>query len=137
MKPIKEDRKKFDIDLAYGTIREEKIADMMTNKKIEVKSEKDLWQKSGNICIEYESYGKPSGIMATKADYWVHILAEGDKDYCRLIFDTRTIKRLAKKYIGTLKNGGDGWRSRFVLIPLAEIFLPKNLSKSMQERIVK
>ena len=53
MKPIKEDRKKFDIDLAYGTIREEKIADMMTNKKIEVKSEKDLWQKSGNICIEY------------------------------------------------------------------------------------
>ena len=51
MKPIKEDRKKFYIDLAYGTIREEKIADMMTNKKIEVKSEKDLWQKSGNICI--------------------------------------------------------------------------------------
>ena len=49
MKPIKEDRKKFDIDLAYGTIREDKIADMMTNKKIEVKSEKDLWQKSGNI----------------------------------------------------------------------------------------
>ena len=38
----------------------------------------------------------------------VHILAEGDKDYCRLIFDTRTIARLAKKYIGTLKNGGDG-----------------------------
>ena len=44
MKPTKENRKKFDIDLEYGTIREEKIADMLTNKKIEVKSEKDLWQ---------------------------------------------------------------------------------------------
>jgi hypothetical protein len=46
VKPTKEDRKKFDIDLEYGTIREDKIAEMLTGKKIEVKSEKDLWQKS-------------------------------------------------------------------------------------------
>jgi hypothetical protein len=52
MKPNKKDRKKFDIDLEYGTIREEKVADMLTKKKIEVKSEKDLWQKTGNICIK-------------------------------------------------------------------------------------
>ena len=130
---------KFDIDLKYGQEREQRLASILDKdkNKIEVKTERDWWFKTGNIAIEIECNGKPSGIMATKADYWVHILAEGDKDYCRLIFDTRTIKRLAKKYIGTLKNGGDGWRSRFVLIPLSEIFLPKNLSKSMQERIVK
>ena len=130
---------KFDIDLKYGQEREQRLASILDKdkNKIEVKTERDWWFKTGNIAIEVECNGKPSGIMATKADYWVHILAEGDKDYCRLIFDTRTIKRLAKKYIGTLKNGGDGWRSRFVLIPLSEIFLPKNLSKSMQERIVK
>ena len=52
MKPTKENRKKFDIDLAYGTVREEKIAEMLTDKKIEVKSEKDMWQKTGNICID-------------------------------------------------------------------------------------
>ena len=68
MKPTKENRKKFDIDLQYGTIREEKIIDMFLNKKIEVKSERDTWMKTGNICIEYESYGKPSGIIATEAD---------------------------------------------------------------------
>ena len=45
MKPTKNDRKKFDLDLQYGTIREEKIAEMLTNKKIEVKSERDIWQK--------------------------------------------------------------------------------------------
>jgi hypothetical protein len=130
---------KFDIDLKYGQEREQRLASILDKdkNKIEVKTERDWWFKTGNIAIEVECNGKPSGIMATKADYWVHILAEGEKDYCRLIFDTRTIKRLAKKYIGTLKNGGDGWRSRFVLIPLAEIFLPKNLTKSMQERIVK
>jgi len=129
--------KKFDIDLKYGQDREKRIEKIHKEAKIEIKTERDWWFKTGNIAIEIECNGKPSGIMATKADYWVHILAEGDKDYCRLIFDTRTIKRLAKKYIGTLKNGGDGWRSRFVLIPLSEIFLPKNLSKYMQERIVK
>ena len=127
MKPTKENRKKFDLDLEYGQIREDRIADMLTNKKIEVKSERGMWMKTGNICIEYESYGKPSGIMATEADYWVHILANGDKDYCRLIFDTKTVKKLAKKYIKNIKSGGDGNRSRFVLVPLAELFLKKNI----------
>ena len=53
MKPTKENRKKFDLDLTYGEIREEKIAEMLTNKKVEVKSERDrfndwnLWTSNG------------------------------------------------------------------------------------------
>ena len=131
--------KKFDLDLKYGLEREKRLASILDKdkSKIEVKTERDWWFKTGNIAIEMECNGKPSGVMATKSDYWVHILAEGDKDYCRLIFDTKTIKRLAKKYISTLKAGGDGFRSKFVLIPLAEMFMPKNLTKSMQQRIVK
>ena len=119
---------KFDIDLKYGQEREDRIEKILKEGKLEVKTERDWWFKTGNIAIEIECNGKPSGIMVTKADYWVHILANGDKDYCRLIFDTKTIKKLTKKYIGTLKNGGDGWRSKFVLIPLSEIFQPKNLN---------
>lgn len=119
---------KFDIDLKYGQERENRIEKILKEGKLEVKTERDWWFKSGNIAIEIECNGKPSGIMATTADYWVHILANGDKDYCRLIFDTETIKKLTKKYIGTLKNGGDGWRSKFVLIPLSEIFQAKNLN---------
>ena len=80
MKPIKEDRKKFDIDLSYGAIREDKIIDMFLNKKIEVKSEKNMWQDTGNICIEYESWGRPSGIKATEADYWFHNLCVGENE---------------------------------------------------------
>ena len=119
---------KFDIDLKYGQEREDRIEKILKEGKLEVKTERDWWFKTGNIAIEIECNGKPSGIMITKADYWVHILANGDKDYCRLIFDTKTIKKLTKKYIGTLKNGGDGWRSKFVLITLSEIFQAKNLN---------
>ena len=119
---------KFDIDLKYGQEREDRIEKILKEGKLEVKTERDWWFKTGNIAIEIECNGKPSGIMITKADYWVHILANGDKDYCRLIFDTKTIKKLTKKYISTLKNGGDGWRSKFVLIPLSEIFQAKNLN---------
>jgi|TARA_R110000782_G_scaffold22345_4_gene59379 hypothetical protein len=119
--------KKFDIDLKYGQERERRVEKIITEGKLEVKTERDWWQKTNNIAIEIESYGKPSGIMATEAKYWVHILADGEKDYCRLIFDTKTVKRLTKKYIKNIKNGGDGWKSKFVLIPLSEIFLAKNL----------
>ena len=64
LEPNKKNQKKFDLDLQYGKVREKKIAEMLENKKIEVKSERDIWQKTGNIAIEYECYGKPSGICS-------------------------------------------------------------------------
>ena len=72
LEPRKEDRKKFDIDLQWGKVREKNGAKMLQDKKIEVKSERDIWQSTGNIAIEFESYGKPSGICSTEADYWFH-----------------------------------------------------------------
>ncbi len=123
MKPTKKDRKKFDIDLKYGTIREDKIAYTLTNKKIEVKSEKDIWQKSGNICIEYESWGKPSGIKATEADYWFHNLCIGKDEYCTLVFKTDTLKKIVND-LDTFKtvSGGDNNASRMFLINLQKLF---------------
>tara|TARA_R110002110_G_scaffold6239_1_gene31362 strand:- start:1607 stop:2032 length:426 start_codon:yes stop_codon:yes gene_type:complete len=123
MKPEKKDRKKFDIDLEYGTIREDKIAEMLTDKKIEVKSEKDLWQKSGNICIEYESWGKPSGIRATEADYWFHNLCVGDNEFCTLVFKTDVLRTIVEK-LDTFKtvSGGDHKASRMYLLNLQKLF---------------
>ena len=125
---------KFDIDLKYCKDRENRIEKILKEGKLEVKTERDWWFKTGNIAIEVECNGKPSGITATKSDYWVHILANGDKDYCRLIFDVSTVKRLVKKYINKIKNGGDGFRSRFVLVPLAEIFDQKNLPQNKEKK---
>ena len=36
LEPKIEDRKKFDIDLEYGKVREQQVADMLQDKKIEV-----------------------------------------------------------------------------------------------------
>lgn len=123
MKPTKENRKKFDLDLQYGEVRESKIADMLQNKKIEVKSERDLWQKTGNICIEYQSYGKPSGIDATESDYWFHNLCIGDDEYCTLVFNTATLKKIVKR-LDSFKtvSGGDHKASQMYLLNLQKLF---------------
>lgn len=123
MKPTKENRKKFDLDLTYGEIREEKIAEMLTNKKVEVKSERDIWQNTGNICIEYECWNKPSGIRATESDYWFHNLCIGDEEYCTLVFKTDTLRKIVDK-LDTFKtvSGGDGNASRMYLVNLQKLF---------------
>ena len=123
MKPKKEDRKKFDLDLEYGSIREDRIADMLTNKKIEVKSERGMWMKTGNICIEYQSYGKPSGIEATEADFWFHNLCMGDDIFCTLVFDVPKLKKIVKKldYLKSV-SGGDHNASRMYLVNIQKLF---------------
>ena len=123
MKPTKENRKKFDLDLKYGQIREDKIADMFNNKKIEVKSERGMWMKTGNICIEYESYGKPSGINATEADYWFHNLCIGDDVFCTLVFNVDNLKKLIDKldYKRSVA-GGDNNASKMYLLNIQKLF---------------
>ena len=90
--------KKFDIDLKYGQLREKQVHDIFSNKKIEIKTERDWWHKTGNIALEYECNGKPSGISATKSDYWIQILAKGDKNHCMLVFEVLELKKIVEKY---------------------------------------
>lgn len=123
LEPKVEDRKKFDIDLEYGKVREQLVADMLQDKKIEVKSERDIWQRTGNICIEYESYGKPSGIAATESDYWFHNLCIGEDIFATIVFDTKSLKRIIdnldyKKSV----SGGDNNASRLYLLNLQKLF---------------
>jgi len=121
--PTKADRKKFDLDLAYGKVREQKVAEMLQDKKIEVKSERDIWQNTGNICIEYESYGKPSGIKATEADYWFHNLCLGSETYATIVFEVDILKRIIDRldYVRSV-SGGDHNASRMFLLNLQKLF---------------
>ena len=123
MKPTKENRKKFVLDLQYGTVREDKVAAMLQDKKIEVKSERGMWMKTGNIAIEYQSYGKPSGIKATESDYWFHNLCIGDNEYCTLVFKTDVLRTIVDK-LDTFKtvSGGDHNASQMYLVNLQKLF---------------
>ena len=121
--PSKKNRKKFDIDLEYGQVREQLVADMLQNKKIEVKSERDMWQRTGNIAIEYQSYGKPSGIDATESDYWFHNLCVGEDTFCTLVFNTESLKKIINNldYKRSV-SGGDNNASKMYLLNLQKLF---------------
>ena len=128
------DRKKFDLDLEYGKVREQQVADMLQDKKIEVKSERDVWQKTGNIAIEYECYGKPSGINATESDYWFHNLCIGDETFATLVFDTASLKRIIANLDKKRSvSGGDNNASRMYLLNLQKLF-SSDVIKAFKEK---
>ena len=115
--------KKFDIDLKYGQVREEQVKNIFADKKIEVKTERDWWAKTGNIALEYECNGKPSGITATKSDYWIHILATGKKNHCMLVFEVPKLKKIIKKYKKDYtRMVGDRNASKCVILPIKKLF---------------
>ena len=123
LEPSKENRKKFDLDLEYGKVREQAVASMLQDKKIEVKSERDVWQNTGNIAIEYESYGKPSGIAATEADYWFNNLCIGDDIFATLVFDTDSLRRIIDNLdYKRAVSGGDHNASKMNLLNLQKLF---------------
>ena len=133
LEPNKNDRKKFAIDLSYGKVREKMVAEMLQDKKIEVKSERDVWMRTGNLAIEYECYGKPSGINATESDYWFHNLCVGDEVFATLVFDVNSLKRIIDNldYKKTV-SGGDNNASRMYLLNLQKLF-SSDVIKSFKE----
>ena len=94
----------------------------MKMAKIELKSESWQWEQTGNICIEYEYAGQPSGIAATEADIWVHELKREGGTLVYLMFHTERLKELCRRYWRWRKEkAGDGGRSKVILLPLKDI----------------
>tara|TARA_R100001460_G_C3521060_1_gene172565 strand:+ start:248 stop:625 length:378 start_codon:yes stop_codon:yes gene_type:complete len=111
----------FQYDLKFGQEGETEIAKLLNDSKIEVKRDRQT-QQTGNVYIEYESRGKPSGLAATKASKWAYILQDG----CILIVDTELLKK-ALRYL--IKNrlcvkdmaGGDNNTSLGVLVSVERL----------------
>ena len=114
--------KRFDIDLAYGNIFEQKLLDMFKHSKVEVKTERDFWAKSGTIAIEHSSRNKPSGIMITEADYWFHNLARGGELLATIVFPTETLRAYISKIQPRTVSGGDNGTSSLYLINIERLF---------------
>ena len=113
--------KRFDIDLEYGKVFEQKVADMLQNSKIEVKTERDKWKSTGNIVVEFESRGRPSGIATTEADYWFHNLAVGNDIVMTLVFPVSKLRSYIAKNMPRMIRGGDDNTSRMYLISLTDL----------------
>ena len=82
-------------------------------KRVEVKSD-GMASKTGNLCIEYSYKGKPSGVKATTADYWVHFVVYDDTDeaYIIPVADLKTLVRGCRAV-----KSGDNYNAMSYLLP--------------------
>ena len=123
---------KYDIDLEFGEKNEKSLEKILRFGKIEVKTERDIWKKTGNICIEIRQNGNPSGLSTTSADYWAHILSFNNEIEGILMFPIAQLKSRLKQLI-LLKRvrevkGGDDNKSTLLLVPLKEIWYENKIS---------
>ena len=95
----KEYTSKFDIDLKFGESFEYSLANILSLGKIEVKTERDTWKKTGNVAIELACRGKLSGLNTTKADWWAQVLTIKGEIVSVLMFPVETLKKIVKKSV--------------------------------------
>ena len=109
---------KFDLDLKFGQSKESELQ-IAIEGKVECKADR-LTVRTGNVFIEIESRGKPSGIMVTTSKYYaICLVVEKRKDDVWILVPTRLLKKLMKKF--PIKNGGDKWTSKGNIIPKCEL----------------
>ena len=120
---MKDYNKKFDIQLRQGQMLEEQLKQFFTGQSIEVKSERYIWEITGNLFIEYEYNNKPSGIAVTTADFWSLCLIRDEQLLQMYIVPTDTLKRITRRFWGTDRDviGGDLKKSRGITVPLDDI----------------
>lgn len=118
--------KGFDVDLKFGKHFEHLMDDIFSGVyKAEVKTERDQWVGYGNIAIETECNGKPSGLTSTDADLWIHNLSYKGELMGSFIIPVDVMRSITEKMVedkvARVTKGGDGWRSKLALLPIAEI----------------
>ena len=116
----------FKVDLPKGEESERTIAFLLyMNDGDLIEAKRDfIVSNTGNVAIEYECRGKPSGIAKTKAAWWA-ILLNGNKYNGEVIVLIRTerLKEIARKYRDTERDvsGGDDGKAKMILLPVEEL----------------
>jgi|TARA_R100001463_G_scaffold69904_1_gene123385 uncharacterized protein YuzE len=108
----------FKYDLKLGQLGEKHLADILKDKKIEVKTDYQA-EQTGNIFIEYHSRGKASGITTTQAQWYAFLLS----NHKIILISTEELKSICRKYLWTDRDvkGGDNNTSHGILLPLTKL----------------
>ena len=119
--------KGFDIDLEFGKMGEKFVSEVLEgNSKVEVKTERDIWKKTGNIAIELRCKGKPSGVSTTESTVWIHLLAYKGAIEGGFLLKVDELKDKIKKLHNEKKlkivMGGDDNLSQMALLPIKELY---------------
>jgi hypothetical protein len=134
----------FDADLKFGQKYEKILIDLLPHDsyvltcgyckeydfklivddeeiKYEVKADRRSIN-TGNIFIEYECSGKPSGITTTEAKYYAYFVVKPHDLWDLYIIPTEEIKNIIdNKDFKRIVKGGDGLRSRMYIIGVKQI----------------
>ena len=112
----------FKYDLKVGQVKEKELANILQNEKIEVKTDLQA-HRTGNIFIEYESRGKPSGIATSEAKYYCIAIQE-----TFIILPSTHLKKLCRLHLNTNRDrkGGDSNSSKGILLPVKNLYHYKN-----------
>jgi hypothetical protein len=108
----------FKYDLKIGQLGERHISNILSNKKIEVKTDfKAL--NTGNVFVEYESRNKKSGISTSEAEFYCFIISNEQL----IIIETKLLKKKCRYYLKTKRDviGGDLNTSKGILLPITEL----------------
>ena len=119
----------YDIDLPFGIKYEGTLSELLTaktNKLIEVKTERDIWKKTGNIYVEFIWRETFSGIVTTEADWWATILTLDEAIQGIILLPTSLMRQKVKQLIKDGKaeypvKGGDDNQSQGALVPIKEL----------------
>lgn len=119
-------RAQFDFDLRYGQVRETLARHLLTDGPLTVEVKTDgMSELTGNVIIEFECRGKPSGIAVTTARWWAFVIG---RDSVMVFIRTDRLKTLARKFymlgkvVAAGELGPDGKKvARGVLIPVSEL----------------
>ena len=109
----------FNKDLTYGKLGETLANEIFQgNFDAEVKTERNIWESTGNIAIEYLCKGKPSGISTCKSQLWIHFLSVDGNIKSGFIFNRKQLKEYIKNNFYKLNKtkGGDNKDSDMVLL---------------------
>ncbi len=117
----------FDIDLDFGKKGEDWVVELFEgNSKVEVKTERGIWDKTGNIAIEVRYKNKPSGLTTTDAEIWIHLLEKDNKILGGFLLPVSYLKKRIKKLfnedIVKVIKGGDNNDSTILLLPIDKIY---------------
>lgn len=122
---------KFDLDLKYGQAGEKWVEWLgsQDSTKVEVKTERGVWVKTGNAVFEFRSRGKPSALAVTESDWWVHLFERDGKIVGGMVFSVPQLRSFMRKvyarpreYGARVCCGGDGDLSDHILCPINQLW---------------
>lgn len=110
----------FKYDLKLGQKGENLFAKIIQSKgnTIEVKTDFRALE-TGNLFVEYESRGKPSGIAKSEAIWYTFVLSNN----ILITISTKKLKGICREYHKTIRDviGGDSNTSKGILLPVDRI----------------